>query len=125
MPLKHAQKIVSFPLYYPVLPSAYKLDKSSVKTESQIVFYSISDGDKKISVSEQPIPTSPPDFEKIKKSNPSFKKLDSLAGQAIVGTYLDKPVAFLLTNTTLININASKDTPEDIVRGIAASMRSL
>jgi hypothetical protein len=120
---KNIEKSVNFALYYPSnLPNGYSLDKNSVKSENQIVFYSLSSGDKKISISEQAAPSNPPDFEKIQKGNTSFKPLDTAGGHAIYGVSQKTPAAILLTNTTLINISGDKNVPLDTIVKTTKSM---
>jgi hypothetical protein len=80
------KKSVNFAVYYPsALPSGYSLDKKSSSVDKGILFYSLSNNDKKISISEQAAPKVPPDLNAIQKVNTSFKKTDTPAGQAIIG----------------------------------------
>jgi hypothetical protein len=121
---KYLEKSAGFSIYYPsVLLADYNLDKKSVTYENQIIFFSFSNGSKKISVSEQAAPKNPPDFSLIQKSNTSFKKLDVTGGQAIYGVSQNVPAALLLTNTTMINISASNNVPLDNVAAFAQNMK--
>ena len=121
-------KAVNFPLYYPnKLPANYSLDKSTVQVENQIVFFSISDKDRKVAFSEQAIPKTPPDFSTLVKYNPSFVNLDVLAGNAVVGVdpVSQSPIAIAETNTTLINVSGNKGTPLDTINKLIQSLSSL
>jgi hypothetical protein len=123
---KNIQKSVNFALYYPsTLPSGYTLDKGSVKSENQIVFYSLDNDGKKISISEQAAPANPPDFENIQKGNTSFKILNVAGGRAIYGVSQNLPAAIFLTNTTLINISGDKNIPLDTIIKTTQQMSPL
>jgi hypothetical protein len=123
---KNIQKSVNFALYYPsTLPSGYTLDKGSVKSENQIVFYSLDNDGKKISISEQAAPANPPDFENIQKGNTSFKILNAAGGRAIYGVSQNLPAAIFLTNTTLINISGDKNVPLDTIVKTTQQMSPL
>jgi hypothetical protein len=122
------KKSVNFAVYYPsALPAGYSLDKKSSAVDKGILFYSLSNNDKKISISEQAVPKIPPDLNAIQKVNTSFKKIDTPAGQAIIG--LDPtsqvPVAVIETNTTLVNVSGSEGTPSDVINKLAQSLTSL
>jgi hypothetical protein len=113
----------NFAVYYPTsLPKGYVLDKNSAAYDNQILFFSISNGDRKISISEQAPPKNPPDFDVIQKGNTSFKKLDVTGGQAIYGVSQQTPAAILVTNTTLINVSGSNNVPLDNVSKLIQSM---
>jgi hypothetical protein len=123
---KSARQAVNFPLYYPShLPEGYKLEKGSAKAENNIVFYSISNNGKKISVSEQAAPINPPDFEIIQKSNTAFRKINVTGGQAIYGVSQKVPAAIMITNTTMINISGSSNIPLDLIGKLTQSMSPL
>lgn len=123
---KKIRQSVNFSLYYPSqLPAGYSLDKSSVKFSNQIVFFNLKSVDNTINISEQTAPANPPDFATLEKFNTSFKSLDVIGGKAIYGTAESLPVAFLLSNTTLVNISGTKNTPLDAVAKTTQSMSPL
>ena len=125
---KGIRRSVGFVLYYPSsLPSGYSLEKGSVKTTKDIVFYTLRSGSQTVIISEQAAPKNPPDFDAIQKGNTSFKNINSDAGQAIIGTNLqsESVTAILVTNTTLVNISSSKNVPLDVVTKITRNMSSL
>lgn len=124
---ENIRKQVTFPVYYPnKLPAGYSLDKNLIRVENGIMFFSLdSKKNQKIIISEQTAPSNPPDFDTIQKAYSSFKKIDVIGGKAIFIISGETPTAILLTNTTLINISASKDTPEDVLVRLVQDLQSL
>jgi hypothetical protein len=114
---------LAFPVYYPSqLPSGYTYDKDSAKTQNGMLFFTISNKQKKIAVSEQPEPKTLPDFKQLQKSFPDLKKSDTDSGQAIYGVVKGRPVGLLLTHSTLVNISGINGTSEDVVANITKNM---
>jgi hypothetical protein len=119
---QETQESVSFPVYYPSeLPEGYQLKKDSIKVDRDIVFYSFSNDDKNIMISEQAIPPTPPDLAHIE----GFKHLTIPAGDAATGVNNGQPTALLLTDTTLVSITGIKGVSEKNVSDILQSMESL
>jgi hypothetical protein len=119
-------KEVGYSLYYPVPPpSGYALEKKSLKVDRQIVFFTLSNNAKKIFITEQAKPKNPPDFKKLQQGYPNLKRIDTLAGEGIYGLVREIPIGIVLTNTTLISINGSANTPVDVVARTAQNMSSL
>lgn len=122
---KSIRQSVKFPLYYPSpLPVGYSLDKNSIKSANSIIFFNLNSATNTINISEQAAPANPPDFAALQRSNTSFKKLDVVGGQAVYGVSQKVPVAFLITNTTLINVNGAKNTPVDVIAKTVQYMSS-
>ena len=119
---KTVRSQVQFPIYYPSpMPNGYIYQKGSAKVQDGILFYKIASGNRVIVISEQAIPVAPPDLNNLI----GFKKLVTLAGNAAVGSNNGQPIAIVLSNTTLIDINGSKNVPNDVVGNLAESMSTL
>ena len=117
-----------FAIYYPSsIPAGYAYDKNSAKLQQKILFFSLSSGNNKVSISEQAAPTPPPDLTAIQKNYTTFSSISSPAGQAILGTNptTDSPSAILATNTTLISLTGTKGTPTDVISKLVQNMSSL
>jgi flagellar basal body-associated protein FliL len=114
---------VKFAIYYPnnLLPRGYELQKDSVKQENGLVTYTLQNGDKQIYVTEQSAPPRPPDLSVIT----NYKKVDTFAGQAAIGTDRGAPIAFLVSNTTMVNMRATKDVPNDVLARTLQAMSAL
>jgi hypothetical protein len=113
-----------FPLYYPSpVPDGYSYMRGSATIENGILFYALGTNNKSndIRISEQAVPAAPPDLNHIA----GFTTMQTLAGNTAIGTSLNKPMAIILSNTTLITITGSKSTPSDIVSEVARAMASL
>ncbi len=118
-------KNVGFTLYYPiVMPANYNAEYSSFMFNSGVVYYSLKKNDSFIYVNEQAAPKTPPDFQILIESL-SFKKIDVLSGSAVLGLNAGKPTAIVLTNTTLITITSTKNTPIDVLTDFVKSLHSL
>lgn len=119
---KIVRQSVSFPIYYPSpLPTGYSYQKGSARVQGSLVYYVIRDGDKKVYVTEQAAPPNPPNLGAV----PGLKGVNSSAGQTFTGIYNSAPVGFLLSNTTLVNLQATKGVPSDVVSKTIQSMVSL
>lgn len=125
-PIKELSNEAGFVIYEAPIPEGYKLDTSSIKLESgSILFYTLSSGNKTISISQQVTPVNKPDFKTLAEINTSIKSLSTNSGDAIIGINDVSPIAIISTNTTLINISASRDVPQDIIRNIVNTMHSI
>jgi hypothetical protein len=119
---KQIRTNTSFTLYYPSsLPKGYTYDKKLTRQDAGIVFYNFRSDKHVISVSQQALPDHPPDINNLG----GFSKLDVTAGKAAVGISGSSPTAIVLTNSTIITINGSKDTPQDVVATLAKNLASL
>ena len=119
---KTVRSQIQFPIYYPSpMPNGYNYQKGFAKVQNGILFYKITSGNRIIVISEQAIPNAPPDLNNLI----GFKKLVTLAGTAAVGSNNGQPIAIVLSNTTLIDINGSKNVPNDVVGNLAESMKAL
>lgn len=119
---------VNFPLYYPSnLPKGYTYDKSGTFVSNKTLFFNIRAGGRVINIAEQALPSRPPDLEALKKLNPSFKDLYLDSGNAISGidSASRSPTVIIETNTTLISIQATINTPSDQVVDLAKHLRSV
>lgn len=112
-----------FPLYYPA-PSVngYRYEDSARITHG-VVFYTLAnDTDESIDVTEQSAPSNPPNVKKLL----GFTELKTPAGVGAIGTSSTKrPVAIVISNTTLITVTGPKGLPSDVVGNLAKNMVSL
>jgi hypothetical protein len=125
---KNVTKASNLTLYYPTkLPKGYRLDQSTAKYSGGVVFFTLKDvaGNRQVVFTEQAAPANPPDFDAIQKSYSNFKKISIAGGQGVIGTYRQAPTAIILTNTTLINMSGSSNTPLDTATALVKSLQSL
>jgi hypothetical protein len=115
---------VSFTLYYPqVIPAGYKYQTGSTHIENGVVFLKLKDGDKAISISEQAVPTAPPDLNSL--TGLGFKKVETLAGSIALGNNGGIPTAVILNQSSLVTVTGTKGVPLDQVGKIAQSLQSV
>src|SRR6266540_1342975 len=108
-----------FTLYYPTnMPQGYGIQKNTIRLDTGVVFYSLANDKRQVRVSQQTLPANPPNLDTLG----GFRKIDATAGKAAVGANNSSPTAIILSNTTLITINGSPGTPQDVVASIAKSM---
>lgn len=114
---------INFPLYYPLDgPQGYQYKKGSAKVENDILFYSLQNSDKIVTITEQAISGKLPDLTQL----PGFKSLETPAGSAVSGTNAgNRPAAIILNSTTLITINGAADVAASSVNALAQSMHLL
>lgn len=116
---KNIRQAVNFPVYYPLpVPKGYHLKKDSFNVQNNIVFYSLIEGDQTVSVSEQPSPPQAFDFS----NTPGFGEIPANAGDAHAGVINGSPVAIVVTEKTMINLQGSKNVPRDVVAQLAQAM---
>lgn len=116
---KNISQSVSFPIYYPsALPPGYQLEKNAFSVQNGIVFYHLVNGDSTIVISEQTSPSNPLDL----KNTPGFGEVPSTAGEAAAGMVNGAPVAVVITEKTMVNIQGSKNTSRDLVAKLAQAM---
>ena len=112
---------VSFPVYYPKpMPSGYTYKRGSTKLENRILSFSLQNGSKTITISEQATPPNPPDLSNL----PGFKRLDVPNGYGAIGKSVGLNVAVLLTDTTLVTLNTTSGTRAEILKNCALSLRN-
>lgn len=86
-----------------------------------MVFYALVNDKRTVSVSQQALPPNPPNLAALS----GFSKLDVSAGKAAIGSNGAGPTALILTTTSIITINSTAGTPQDVVANIAKDMASL
>jgi hypothetical protein len=119
---KSVRKHANFSIYYPtVIPTDYTLEGSSPNVQSGSLFYSISNKDRRVYISEQKLPDNPPNLDSLTE----FKKVDTIVGKAALGKNLGQATGILLSTTTLITVTGSNGVPDDVVARILQSMTSL
>jgi hypothetical protein len=113
---------VNFPVYYPSpLPAGYSYEKGSAKVSGSLLVYNLQSGSMRISVTEQAAPAHPPSLSDL----PNFKSIDTLAGQAVIGSDRGIPVGILISNTTIVNLRTSNEVPNDVLGKVVQAMSSL
>lgn len=114
---------VSYALYYPSqLYPGYRLQSGSVRLDHGIVFFTLTGGVGPVIVSEQAVPSSPPNLSLLA----GFTSLPTVAGKAVTGTNsTNQPMSIILSNTTLIIITGHVKVPSDVISTLAQNMRSL
>jgi hypothetical protein len=119
---KTIKQSVGFPIYYPSsLPAGYQYAKGSAKIDASLLYYNLSSGNQTIYVTEQAAPQNPPSLSGL----PNFKPLNTFAGQAAIGIDHGTPVGIIISNTTLVNLRASNDVPNDVLAKTIQAMSSL
>lgn len=112
----------TFPVYYPnPLPDGISYQQDSAKRDHGVLTYNLHTGSQTIHIFEQTAPSSAPDLDHL----PGFSHLQIPAGKAAIGQTLNRPVAIILSNTTIINISGDTKVPSDVVTSVAKAMRSL
>lgn len=120
---ENIRKEANFILYYPnELPGGYKLDKSSVKYDNGVVFYSLTKSSSSLLISEQSVPSNPPDLDHLM----GFNKITTFAGNVALGSVNNQPTAILLTDSTLLTITGTgKNSTKDTVSQTIQNMKKL
>jgi hypothetical protein len=119
---------VNYPLYFPdPVPTTYALQKDSLNYSNGVVSYNfqhVPKDSKIIYVIEQALPSKPPDLQKLVDLL-SFRKIDTVVGTAVLGQNEGNQTAILNTNTTLITVTSTKDTPDDITISVLKNMHVI
>lgn len=115
-------KQTNFVLYYPtVMPSNYHKLKGSENIYDNILFFDLTNGKQVIKISEQKVPTNPPNLDGLLE----FKKVQTIAGKAVIGKEGTRVKGVLLSTTTLITISGGENVPDDVVGVVIQSLQSV
>jgi hypothetical protein len=101
---------VSYNLYFPApMPHGYSYMKDTATFQIGQVFYKFSNGKKRVTVKEEPMPDPKPDLNLLA----GYDQIDVPIGHAAIGTSLGEPNAVVLAGTTVITFNGSGGVTTD------------
>jgi hypothetical protein len=115
-PLRSYKDDVKYQIYS-ASKSDYDLDKSSIKVDGNIISYRLTQKDKEISVSQQPLPRELSSFRLD-----GFNEVVTPIGKAYAGKAGDRFTAIVTTTTTLISISGNSESG---VMGAAQALKAL
>lgn len=99
----------------------YTVDRSSLRNSSGFVIYTLRNGQRSITVTQQAIPSNPPDLTTFK----GFDKLGLTAiGDGVVGQTEGRTISVIVTDSTVINITGSTGVTQSTVSVVASSLRA-
>jgi hypothetical protein len=111
---------VKFQTYYPnPLPDTYYYAQDSANVRNDILFYTVTNGEDKILVSEQAKPAKDLMLDSVVGLSPFSTPL----GTAYGGNSGATPVAILATKAALITISGDAGVPQDIVNSVALALK--
>lgn len=121
-PLREIKNKVGFSIYYPhKIPGEYRMDENSVKFENGILFFSLRNENKVITVTQQPKPNHDLGLDTLV----GFNTTESPAGKAVSGTQSNRSSALITTDSTLIIITGSNDVALDVINDVTKNLRKL
>lgn len=85
------------------------------------VYYKFSNGKKRVTVTEQPMPSQKPDLSLLH----GYIQFDSPVGQAAVGNNLGESQAVVLTPTTVITMNSIGGVSTDELRTAVSNLKNI
>jgi hypothetical protein len=93
---------VNYDLYFPSpMPPGYIYTKDSATFQIGQVFFKFTNGKKRVTVNEQPMPDPKPNLNLLA----GYTQFNSPAGKAAIGTSIGEPTAVVLTPTTVITMH--------------------
>jgi hypothetical protein len=113
---------IYYPIYYPSrLPSGYSYTDGSAKIQNSFVYYKLHNGTKTITVTQQAVPASSVNLQKL----PEYSNLNVPAGPAAIGVSVGNPSAVVAADSTLVNVNSSKGVSKDTVIAVAKNIKPI
>jgi hypothetical protein len=93
---------VNYSLYFPSpMPPGYTYMKDTATFQIGQVYYKFSNGNKRVTVNEQPKPETPPNLSQLT----GYTQFDSPIGKAAIGANIGETAAIVITPTTVITMN--------------------
>ncbi len=115
------QQQAGFPLYVPTpLPGGLVYGSGLAKISAGTVDYTLQSIDGAVTITEQALPSSVPDFSTMGLSAAKVP-----AGTAYIGSSAGMSIGIVISNTTLISINADAAVPSEVVSKLSRSLKVL
>ena len=110
---------LAYPVYYSKNATrGYSYQPGSAKVKAGILFFTMTNGSKKIFITEQATPTVGVNLSSL----PKHTNLDITIGKAVLGTGLGNPSIVIIAPSTLIQLTSSKGVTQADVISIAQKM---
>jgi hypothetical protein len=110
-----------FTVYFPSpMPNGYTYMKDTATFQIGQVFYKFANGNKHVTVNEQPLPEQPP-----KLNLPGYQQFDSKVGKAAVGANFGVSSAEVIAGKTLISLNTSGGVTQDELKAAINSLQNI
>lgn len=115
-------KQANFDVYFPSpMPSGYTYMKDTALFDVGDVFYKFSNGNKRVTVREEPVNGNKQDLGLLA----GFSQFDAPVGHAAVGTSLGESTGVVVTNTTIITMNSSGGVSQDDLKTAINSFKNI
>lgn len=113
---------VNYDLYFPSpMPPGYTYMKDTATFQIGQVFYKFSNGRKRVTVNEQPMPDPKPDLRRL----PGYTQITSPVGKAVIGTDVGQPTAVILTPTTQITMHGVGGVTKDDLKVAVSNLKNI
>lgn len=120
-PIDRFTEQVPFSLYYPIeMPNGYYHEAESEKYTNGYLFYTVTDGDNVITISEQPKPKQLESFR-----IDGFSPMAVNVGSMLVGSTNGAPTAIITTTGTLITVTGPKGSDQETVNRIGQNLANV
>lgn len=104
---------------YPAnLPAGFSVVPNSVTSYEGSAMFGLAHGDSRVTVTQQPRPKIIEEVDKI-------KDVEVASGKAYIADLEDRLVGFLLTDTTLTMVSATKQLEAEVLADLLASLAPL
>ncbi len=115
-------KQANFDLFFPSpMPPGYLYMKDTATFQIGQVFYKFSNNRKRVTVNEQPMPATKPNFSLLN----GYEQFSSPVGQAAVGSTLGESTAYVLAGGTLITMNTSGGVSKDELKTAINNLKNI
>ena len=118
-----SQLHAGFTLYAPQSssPQPYQIDRNGLQNNSGFVTYTLRNGDKTITVTQQATPNKAPDLSVLS----GFDKVSvEGVGDGVIGETAGRTIAVIVTDNTLINISGSEGVTKQTIKSLATSLKT-
>jgi len=115
-------KQVSYELYFPSpMPAGYTYMKDTATFQIGQVFYKFSNGNKRVTVKEEPLPQPRPDLSLYK----GYAVYTSAVGKTAIGLTFGQPTAIVLAGSTVITLNTSGSVSQDELKTAIDNLKNI
>jgi hypothetical protein len=118
----HIVQQVDYSLYFPSpMPPGYTYMKDTATFQIGQVFYKFSNGQKRVTVKEEPMPQPKPDFNLLS----DYAQFDAPVGKAAIGSTFGHPTAIVLAGNTVITMNTSGGVSQDELKTAVNNLKNI
>lgn len=121
LPAKVTQQ-ADYTVYFPSpMPPSYSYMKDTATFQIGQVFYKFSNGSKRVTVKEEPLPKPAPDLSLLA----GYRQFTAPVGKAALGSSFGQPTAVVVTRSTVITLNGTGGVTADELKTAINNLKNI